>query len=662
MSTNILPACPDNANAGPDDFAFLIITVDGETRSIDPHLLTDKADVAAIIEWCGGAVEPVVLTVRAFPSWPSQCRAGLYSFANQLVSYSVQLDGQPGSYPDLFAALVAAIAPPENLEAHQSTLELAIEAAREFFHGVAQTSAATAIRDRLRELGVTGARVPTLVKEISGGGGPYPGITLDNPTLTATAYIHYVGGDAQIEDYEDLLAETPHLRYFSNEFWRWDGHRWVTLPEALLKAQVVAYLFAQAPHSKHTDRYVRDVITNLKGQSILDCWGTSPPFRVTSQKPLVVESAHILALQNGVLGLNSDADQLPTLVAHSPTLFNTSVIPYGYDPEAQCSLFIETLNMILPLVNDSDHRVDVLQEFMGYSLLIDCRFQKLLIMFGNGANGKSTIMNTWRAMLGPDNVSHVALDHFGAEYHLAQLVGKLANLSSDMAHVDIAAEGILKQLVSGEPLQVNAKYKDPFPMRSTAKLIFATNELPTVSDRSDGLWRRMITMPFYVRFVHRSTELYCEPHGTASCLEQPADPDLDAKLREELPGILNWALVGLRRLLRQGGFTTCAVCAASLTEHRLQSDPFRLFVDECLVFQEGGHADSVQAYDLYHAFCKRNGAKPLGKAKFGKRMHSLRGVTRERYSRGSRGYYYERVSLVNEALIRYLSQAPAFGA
>src|SRR5690606_27235032 len=107
--------------------------------------------------------------------------------------------------------------------------------------------------------------------------------------------------------------------------------------------------------------------------------------------------------------------------------FTTVAMPYDFDPEAECPLWAETIEGILPRYRPRgrsgrhrpvrDHRIEVLQEFMGYSLLADTtKFEKFLVLVGSGANGKSTIMSTWVELLGRENVSHVPLDGLSSEF------------------------------------------------------------------------------------------------------------------------------------------------------------------------------------------------------------------------------------------------------
>ena len=327
-------------------------------------------------------------------------------------------------------------------------------------------------------------------------------------------------------------------------------------------ARVMGFLRTRDLH-KVTERLCKDVIAHLRGLTLLDCWSEPMPFRVQSEEPLEIARPSYVVFSNGILDLGACiAGNGPQLLDHDSQYFNEVALPYDYDPKAKCTLWLETLKDILPETGKDDNRQLVLQEFMGYSLLPDCRFQKMIILYGEGGNGRSTITDPWEAMLGDENVSDVPLEALGAEYRLWSLKGKLANFSGELQYLGKMHEGLVKRVVSGEPIEANHKFKPPAKFRPFAKLIINTNDMPQIQDTSDGTWDRLITMPFEVRIRGTDKE----------------DKQRVPKLKKELPGIFNWALKGLKRLLKQGHFTPCAKCAAFLNEHRTDSDTVRLFV------------------------------------------------------------------------------------
>jgi putative DNA primase/helicase len=165
-------------------------------------------------------------------------------------------------------------------------------------------------------------------------------------------------------------------------------------------------------------------------------------------------------------------------------------------------------------------------------------------------------------------------------------------------------------------------------MVPTARLIFATNELPPINDRSDGIWRRMIAMPFTRQFG-----------------EDERDLDRSARLMAELPGIFNWALEGAVRLFGQRGFTRCRVCEQCAGEHRQHSDSFLEFMDEMVEVRSDKEVSTDEFYRAYVDYCENNGRRPKSNTEVGKQVLRLGGVSRKRRSTGDRKYEYRGIGL-----------------
>ena len=125
-------------------------------------------------------------------------------------------------------------------------------------------------------------------------------------------------------------------------------------------------------------------------------------------------------------------------------------------------------------------------------------------MEGEGANGKSVVCEILTAMLGEENVSNVPLEIFGERFQLAASLGKLANIASEVGELKSVAEGFLKQFTGGDRMLFDRKGLLPIHARPTARLVLATNNRPRFSDRSAGLWRRMILLPFNVTIPPRT--------------------------------------------------------------------------------------------------------------------------------------------------------------
>jgi P4 family phage/plasmid primase-like protien len=258
-------------------------------------------------------------------------------------------------------------------------------------------------------------------------------------------------------------------------------------------------------------------------------------------------------------------------------------------------------------LEDDEQRIALSQEWFGLSVVADTSHQKFLLAEGEGANRKSVFCAALEATLGCDNTAHVPLEVFGARFQLEATLGKLANIASEVGELDKAAERFLKPFTSGDAMQFERKFKPTFSATPSARLTLATNNKPRFSDKSGGIWRRMILMPFRVVIDEKERVFGMDKveWWIAS---------------GELPGIFNWALQGLARLRQQGRFTTSEVCGKALDKYRTENNPARLFLVENCV--EGAEV-RVQCETLYYAYrrwCELKGYVPLSDGPFGKEV------------------------------------------
>jgi putative DNA primase/helicase len=153
-------------------------------------------------------------------------------------------------------------------------------------------------------------------------------------------------------------------------------------------------------------------------------------------------------------------------------------------------------------LGDNPQKAVLLQWFAGYLLLPSTIYQRFLMMLGEGGNGKSVCCAVLRAMLGEGNVSSVPLELFGDKFRLAGTLGKLANIIPEVSELDRIAEGQLKAFVTGDSMEFERKFKTPFPIKPTARLVIATNNAPQFSDKSDGIWRRALLLQFSIQIPY----------------------------------------------------------------------------------------------------------------------------------------------------------------
>ena len=251
-----------------------------------------------------------------------------------------------------------------------------------------------------------------------------------------------------------------------------------------------------------------------------------------------------VTFKNGTLHIDEKGNG--TLKPHSSDDYTTVMLPYRFDPNAACPNIEKFLDEV---TNGKKDRM-LAEEFLGYLLLPDCRFQKALLLKGEGSNGKSVFINLASKMLGGTEgyVSCVEPSKIVKDFRLMPFKNSWLNISSDTENDLRGAEGVFKRIVAGENLEDSYKYKQPFSFPTRSKMIMCCNEFPTVKDVSEGFMRRFSILDFKKHFV--------DPDRVRPNTEdRPIDVDLEAKLLKELPGLFNLALRGLQRLLKQKGFT-----------------------------------------------------------------------------------------------------------
>lgn len=176
-------------------------------------------------------------------------------------------------------------------------------------------------------------------------------------------------------------------------------------------------------------------------------------------------------------------------------------------------------------------------------------------------------------------------------FALGSLPGKTLVVATEQPSDYLKSTHIINSIISGEETPVEKKYKDAFTIVPTAKLCWAMNDLPRVSDANSGLFRRVKVVTFPL-------------------LKPKVDTELKKKIRSEGAGILNWALEGLRTLRERGCFEIPACVSEATKEFQKTNDVPALFVEEACIASEGEKIQASKLYDAYKEWCFINGHKP----------------------------------------------------
>jgi P4 family phage/plasmid primase-like protien len=290
----------------------------------------------------------------------------------------------------------------------------------------------------------------------------------------------------------------------------------------------------------------------------------------------------LIAAKNCVIDLK-DMDSLE----HSPDYKFLSRLGAEFDPQADAPRFQAFLGEVVP--KESDRKK--LQEYAGYTLMHwALPYHKALFLVGPTASGKSTFLDTINEMLGDDTVASLTPQQLtGERFSGAELFGKWANIRNDIPASTVENTGMFKEIVGGDSLKAERKRKDPFFFQPKAKHLFAANELPSTETDDEAFYRRILLVPF---------------PETVPAAER--DKHLDEKLQAELPGVLNWALRGLERLRKQGGFTGDRTPA-------MTQETWQKWADSVSRFEKAALTDGDEplpksdVYAAYIEYCRQEG-------------------------------------------------------
>jgi putative DNA primase/helicase len=372
--------------------------------------------------------------------------------------------------------------------------------------------------------------------------------------------------------------------------WSWQSHGvWRLVEERALKQLVQRQLSSIVDQvNANTVNSVADLIKNeiYTGEHVWNRGNT--------------EAVNCL---NGELELSDDGW---TLKPHCRENYSTVQVPVTYTPGAQCPRFEQFLGEVFDGDPDAAQKTQAILEQMGYSLMRHCRYEFMLMLVGEGGNGKSVLMRLMEKLAGPKNVSGVQPDKFDSPFQRANLQNKLVNIITEMEKGTVIADAAVKAITSGETSTVEHKFGDPFEMAPYSTLWIGTNHIPHTRDFSHGLFRRMVVMSF--------NNTFDESLGNA-------DPRLEEKLEAELPGVLALCLDAYARAVKHG-FTIPDSTKALRQKWRLDADQVAQFVDEQC--DTGVEYPMANLYDSYRVWCQLSGiAKPLGKNHFGDRLDRL---------------------------------------
>ncbi|WP_243187203.1 phage/plasmid primase, P4 family [Faecalispora jeddahensis] len=312
--------------------------------------------------------------------------------------------------------------------------------------------------------------------------------------------------------------------------------------------------------------------------------------------------AHIIAFRNGIYNLADDSFE-----PFTPDVVITNKINWPYNPAAYNKLMDHTLDRIA--CGKAEIRA-LLEEMVG-----SCFYRSnalagggSFILTGEGANGKSTLLDALKYLLGDENIASLDLKELGDRFKTAELFGKLANIGDDIGSDYVANVATFRKLVTGQRVSAERKGQDPFEFDSYAKLLFSANAIPRLgrSKESYSIMRRLVIVPFDAKFTN-------------------ADSDFNPNIRYDLQDqqameyLIRLGLDGLKRVLKNKMFTKSKDVEQAIESYRIENNPLLTFIEE--IGATDIENEPVKAiYKKYKEFCLSNQFEPLNRIEFSRQV------------------------------------------
>ena len=282
-------------------------------------------------------------------------------------------------------------------------------------------------------------------------------------------------------------------------------------------------------------------------------------------------------------------------------------LTYPYEEQAIPAAFIEFLRSCWSLESDCDEMIQAFRKWLGAALLAEApRYQKAVVMIGDGANGKSTLQEICKALFPPETVTSIPPQDMDNEYRRAMLAPSRLNIVAEMPEADILTGEAVKAMISGDTVTARHIRQAPFQFKPKAAHLFSANSLPSVRDMSPGFWRRWMVFPFKRCFA-----------------EHEQDRTLAKRvIAEDLPAIASWAIAGVAELAYRGRFDEPATCTEAKTRWRRNVDSVASFMDaKCAPDDEG--TTSSMLYSEFVEWTNEVGLHKMSQRKFGERLRLL---------------------------------------
>ena len=426
--------------------------------------------------------------------------------------------------------------------------------------------------------------------------------------------------DTARECFEDALIDEdsglPTTLWRSGQWYDYGPLGWVSVGAKDVYSDIITYMHTRPDLDRCCNRsYFTSVQDNLTSMDLcgtkcdMPGWlttGGSAENWVAFSDGWAVDVHTYAMIKAGLLPGCPESDYMKPL---SPDLFSKAYVEYPFEGDRSIAMFRKYLDRVQP---DPENQ-RMLRQMLGLLLSDETRYETCFAMIGNGANGKTVMLDIMTALVGWKNVCSVQLHRLNERFQTFPLVENKVNICGEMpTDVGVGSlykvEGEFKNFISGGILEAERKGRDVVEARCRARFVFATNSLPTFVDKTNAIWRRLRIIDFPVDLPQKEWDVHLARKIIAS----------------EMTGILHWALEGLMEIVRDGSVYESQTSASLKQQHRLNCDREKSFLLEACKTDEGVFEPKDMLYATYSKWCRYNGrSNPLSKVNFLKRVKEI---------------------------------------
>jgi len=312
---------------------------------------------------------------------------------------------------------------------------------------------------------------------------------------------------------------------------------------------------------------------------------------------------NLIALQNDIYNIEEKSFNTYKTSTNNPTFF--SKIKTIYDNTKNCPVFIKHLQTVLSSQKD----IDQIQEFFGYCLLRDYPIAKVFLWIGDGRNGKGFTSNVLANMIGIEkNVSNITLSSLETyPFSVAQLHGKHVNIIGELEQKKIESTEKLKTVTGNDPIEAPRKNTSYIMFRNYAKFLILGNELFPTRDMTPAFFERIAMIDFKYQFVSKYDFDRLDEEQLETGKYKLADPSLKDKLstKDELEGVLQWAIGGLHRVLDNKEFTVSRTTEETKQKYLRKSNNMTAFLEEMVDYKYDTYIEKKKFKYIYTIYCRK---------------------------------------------------------